>query len=93
MIVGIGIHLEGVISVVGTGIVVEILTMDQIRPLAQMRRTEVMEVAMVAAVAMATLEAATMAMDSPTSTKQEPLEARTTSRLSSLLLKLSHRMV
>ena len=83
MTAGIGIHLEGVISVVGTGIAVETLTMDQIRPLAQIHRMEVMAVALAP---MATLEAATMVMDSPTSlTKQGPLVARTASRP-------SHRM-
>ena len=92
--VGIGIHLEGVILAVGTGITVEALTMDQIRPMAQIRRMEAMEA--ILAVAMATVEEATMVMDSPTlvTTKRDPLTARTTFRPNSLpQIRLSHRTV
>ena len=93
MTAGIGI-LEGVIlAVLGTGIMVEGLTMDQIKHLAQMHRMEAMGA--ITVVAMASVEAATMVMDSPTSViRREPSEARATSSPSSLLpVRLVHRMV
>lgn len=95
MTVGIDTPLEGVILVVlGTGIMVEVMIMDQTKLLAQIHR---MEEAMgeIMAAPMASAEAATMVMDSPTSTaKQERSVVRATSRPHSLLpLRLEHRLV
>lgn len=80
MIVGIGIPQEGVIlAVLGTGI------MDHLSPMAQIR-TEAMGAT--AAAAMASMEEATMVMDSQTlvTTRMGHLEVRTTSRANSLVL-------
>lgn len=92
MTAGIDI-LEGVILVVlGTGIMVEDLTTAQIKLLAQIHRMVAMGAVMAAA--MASVEAVTMVMDSPTlTTKQEASQARTTSRPSSLLpVRMAHRL-
>lgn len=92
MTAGIDI-LEGAISVVlGTGTTAEGSTTVQIKRSAQIHRTVAMGGTMAAA--MALVEAATTATDSPTSTtKQEPLQARTTSRPSSLLrVRMVHRL-
>lgn len=92
--VGIGIPQEGVIlAVLETGITVEGMTTDQIKPLAQTHRTEAMGA--VTATATVSLAAATTVTDSPTlTTKLEPSEVRTTSRPSSLLLvRVPHRTV
>lgn len=88
MTAGIDI-LEGVILVVlETGIMAEGLITAQIKLSAQIHRMVAM------GAAMASVEAATMVTDSPTSTKQEPSQARTTSRPSSLLLvRMVHRLV
>lgn len=63
----------------GTGITIEVLTMDQRRSLAQIRRTEAMGLAAMTKVAMALAEVATAAMDSPTMVPTRPrlLEPRT----------------
>jgi len=93
MTAGIGIPLEGVIlAVLGTGIVVEVLT-DQIKPLAQIHRTEAMGA--ITAAPMVSAEAATTVTDSPTLTaKQDRSEARITSRpRSSPLVRVAHRTV
>lgn len=92
MTAGIDI-LEGVILVVlGTGIMVEDLTTAQIKLSAQIHRMVAMGAVMAAA--MASVEAVTMVMDSPTlTTKQEASQARTTSRPSSLLpVRMAHRL-
>lgn len=94
MTVGIDTPLEGVILVVlGTGIMVEVMIMDQTKLLAQIHR---MEEAMgeIMAAPMASAEAATMVMDSPTSTtKQERSVVRAISRPHSLLpQRLEHRL-
>lgn len=93
MTVEIGIPLEGVtLAVLGTGITVEVLTTDQIKPLAQIHRTEAM--GEVTAAPTASAVAATMVMDSPTSTaNRDPSEPKTISSLhSSPLLRAPHRM-
>lgn len=84
--------LEGVIlGVLETGIMAEGLITAQIKLSAQIHRMVAMGAIMVAA--MASVQAATMVTDSPTSTKQGPSQARTTSRPSSLLLvRMVHRL-
>lgn len=84
--------LAGVILVVlGTVIMVEGLTTGQTKLLAQIHRMAATEAAMAAV--MASVELATMVMDSPTSTpKLEHLRARTTSRPSNLsLVRMVHK--
>lgn len=91
MTAGIGTPEGGILAVLGTEIMVEGLTTDQIKPLAQIRRME----AMGPITAMVSAGAATMVTDSPTlaTANQEPLEPRTTSRLNSLLpVSLAHRL-
>lgn len=91
MTAGIGTLEGGILAVLGTEIMVEGLTTDQIKPLAQIRRME----AMGPITAMVSAGAATMVMDSPTLAiaKQEPLAPRTTSRPHSLLpVSLAHRL-
>lgn len=92
MTAGIGILEGGILAVLGTEIMVEGLTTDQIKHLAQIRRMEAMGPI---TAAMVSAGAATMVMDSPTlaTAKQEPLEPRTTSRPNSLLpVSLAHRL-
>lgn len=94
MTAGIGIPLEGaILAVLGTGIMVEVLTTDQIKPLAQIHRMEAMGA--ITAAPMASVEAATTVMDSPTLTaKWDPSEARATSSPhSSPPVRVGHRTV
>lgn len=92
MTAGIDILLEGVILVVsGTGIMVEGMTVA-LKHLAQIHR---LAMGAVMAATMASVQAATVVMDSQTLTiKQEPSQARATSRPSSLfLVRMAHRPV
>lgn len=93
MTAGIDI-LEGEISVVlGTGITAEGSTTVQTKHSVQIHRMVAMGGTMAAPTAL--VEAATTATDSPTSTtkQQEPSQARTTSRPSSLLrVRMVHRL-
>lgn len=92
---GTGIPLEDVISIVlGTGIIVGGLTMDQTNLTSPTRRTEAMGVTTPAATAI--MELAIMLMDSPVTltVRQGASQVKTTSRPSSLpLLRLVHRTV
>lgn len=93
MTVGIGI-LDGVtLAVLGIGIMAEGLTTDQIKPLAQIRRTEAMGPAALA-VETASVEAATMVMDSPPlMPRLQPSEARISRPNSLLPLRVVHRLL